>query len=151
NTPTQIQYFGDLSEPSIFHNGATGLKHTKQNYYVGFAQDEWHVNPKVTLNYGLRYDYYTPLKEVDNRIVKYNIDINKLDPDTTPLYASSKSSFQPRLAATWAASDKTVLKGGFGIFVGPGQTEDQIQPVEAERFSTTITSGSALAYPINPD
>ena len=27
NTPATIQYFGDLSEPSPFHNGATGLKH----------------------------------------------------------------------------------------------------------------------------
>ncbi|HXD15871.1 MAG TPA: TonB-dependent receptor, partial [Vicinamibacterales bacterium] len=30
NTPATIQYFGDLSEPSPFHNGATGMKHTKQ-------------------------------------------------------------------------------------------------------------------------
>src|SRR5262245_56003924 len=45
NTPATVQYFGDLSEPSPFHNGATGMKHTQQQYYVGFAQDEWHVSP----------------------------------------------------------------------------------------------------------
>ena len=43
-----------------------------------------------------------------------------------------------------------MLRGGFGIFVGPGQTEDQIQPIEAERISTTLTSGPLLAYPIDP-
>jgi hypothetical protein len=43
-----------------------------------------------------------------------------------------------------------VLKGGFGIFVGPGQTEDQIQPIEAERINTTLTSGAFLAYPVDP-
>ncbi len=32
NTPTQIQYFGDLSEPSPFHNGASGQKHIAQEY-----------------------------------------------------------------------------------------------------------------------
>ena len=32
-----------------------------------------------------------------------------------------------------------MLRGGFGIFVGPGQTEDQIQPIESDRISTTIT------------
>jgi hypothetical protein len=151
NTPSSIQYFGDLSEPSIFHNGATGEKHTQQAYYVGFAQDEWKVRSDLTLNFGVRYDYYTPLKETDNRIVKFNIDTGRLDPDTTPLYTSSKANFQPRLSATWAANDKTVLKGGFGVFVGPGQTEDQIQPVEAERYSTTLTSGQFLAYPIDPN
>jgi len=34
-------------------------------------------------------------------------------------------------SAAYSASDKTVVRGGFGLFVGPGQTEDQIQPIEA--------------------
>jgi len=150
NTPSSIQYFGDLSEPSPFHNGASGLKHIEQEYYVGFAQDEWRVTPRFTLNYGLRYDYYKPLREADNRIVKFNIETGALDPDTTPLYKSKTNNFQPRVGTTYALSDRTVLRGGFGIFVGPGQTEDQIQPVEAERISTTLSSGPLLAYPIDP-
>jgi Carboxypeptidase regulatory-like domain len=153
NTPTQIQYFGDLSEPSPFHNGATGEKHIAQEYYVAFAQDEWRVGPRFTLNYGLRYDYYVPLRETDNRIVKFNVDTGVIDPDTTPFYQSKKTNFQPRVSATLAPSTRTVLRGGFGIFVGPGQTEDQIQPIEAERISTTLsTVGSPLlAFPTNPD
>jgi hypothetical protein len=150
NTPATIQYFGDLSEPSPFHNGATGMKHIKQEYYVAFAQDEWHAKPNLTLNYGLRYDYYAPLHEADNRIVKFNIETGQLDPDTTPLYKSRKNNFQPRLSATFTPLEKTVFRGGFGIFVGPGQTEDQIQPVEAERIGTTLSSGPYLAYPIDP-
>ena len=146
NTPTTIQYFGDLSEPSPFHNGASGMKHTKQEYYVAFAQDEWHVTPKVTLNYGLRYDYYTPLTEKNDLIVKFNIDTGKIDPSTTALYASKKNNFQPRVSMTYAPG-KTVLRGGFGVFVGPGQTEDQIQPVESDRISSTLSSG---AFPIDP-
>jgi len=147
NQPSTIQYFGDVSEPSPFHDGASGVKHTEQEYYVGYAQDEWRVGPKVTLNYGLRYDYYAPLRERDNRIVKFNIYTGQLDPDTTPFYQSKKDNFQPRLSATYAATSRTVLRGGFGIFVGPGQTEDQIQPVEAERISTTVSGG---AFPVDP-
>jgi carboxypeptidase family protein len=151
NIPQQIQYFGDLSEPSPFHDGAMGLKHTAQEYYVGFAQDEWRASSKVTLNFGLRYDYYTTMKERDNRIVKFNTDTGQIDPDTTPFFKSKKNSFQPRVSSTYAMSDKTVLRGGFGIFVGPGQTEDQVQPIEAERISTTATSGAFLLYPVNED
>src|SRR6476660_1117307 len=74
NQAQTIQYLGDVSAPSPFNNGATGMRHTEQEYYVLFAQDEWHVSQDLTLNYGLRYDYYTPLTERDNLIVKFNID-----------------------------------------------------------------------------
>jgi hypothetical protein len=150
NTPSTIQYFGDLSEPSPFSNGASGPKHTRQEYYVAYAQDEWHLRSNVTINYGVRYDYYTPLREADNRIVKFNINTGALDPQTTPFYQSRRHNVQPRLAATYAPTGRTVIRGGFGIFVGPGQTEDQIQPIEAERINTTLTSGPLLAYPLDP-
>jgi hypothetical protein len=150
NTPTSVLYFGDLSEPSPFHNGATGEKHIKQQYYVGYAQDEWRVRQNVTLNYGLRYDYYVPLTEADNRVVKLNVVTGQIDPDTTPFYRSKKTNFQPRLSASYSPTSGMVVKSGFGIFVGPGQTEDQIQPIEAERISTSVTSGPLLAYPVDP-
>src|SRR6185503_3694641 len=108
--------------------------------------------PTFTLNYGVRYDYYTPMREADNRIVKFNIETGAIDPDTTPFFTSYKTNFQPRLAATYTMSDRTVLRGGFGIFVGPGQTEDQIQPIEAERISTTLSAGApGAAYPVDPN
>jgi hypothetical protein len=149
NTPGTIQYFGDLSEPSPFHNGATGMKHIEQEYYAAFAQDEWRVRPNFTLNFGLRYDYFAPLRERDNRIVKFNIETGQIDPDTTPFYRSKKNNFQPRVSFTYSPAEKTVFKGGFGILVGPGQTEDQIQPIEAERISTTLTGGQFLLYPVD--
>ena len=108
------------------------------------------MRQNFTLNYGLRYDYYVPLKEADNRIVKFNIVTGEIDPDTTPFYQSKKNNFQPALSATYSPTSKTVIKAGFGIFVGPGQTEDQIQPIEAERISTTVSSGPLLAYPVDP-
>jgi len=150
NTPGSIQYFGDLSEASPFHSGATGMKHINQEYYVAYVQDEWRVRQNLTLNYGLRYDYYAPLHEADNRIVKFNIVTGLLDPDSTPFYKSKKTEFQPRVSATYQLNAKTVLKAGGGLFVGPGQTEDQIQPIEAERISTTLSTGPLLAFPIDP-
>jgi Carboxypeptidase regulatory-like domain/TonB dependent receptor len=146
NQAQSVQYLGDVSEPSVFNDGATGPRHTRQNYIIAFAQDEWHASPKITLNYGLRYDYYTPMAEANDLIVKFNIDTGVIDPNTTPLFASRKSNVQPRVSGTFSPTAKTLVRGGFGMFVGPGQTEDQIQPIESDRISSTISNS---AFPIN--
>ena len=54
------------------------------------------------------------------------------------------------MAATYSAG-KTVFRGGFGMFVGPGQGEDLIQPIESDRVNTTLSTGPLLAFPINTD
>jgi hypothetical protein len=147
NTPSSVQYLGDASEPSVFNNGATGERHIKQEYYIGFAQDEWHIHPKLTVNYGLRYDYYAPLRERDDLIVKFNIDTGTIDPNTTQLYKSKNNNLQPRISASFAPTDKTAIRAGFGLMVGPGQTEDLIQPIESDRISTTLSTG--IAFPMD--
>ena len=136
-----VQYLGDVSAPSVFNNGATGPRHTRQEYYVAYAQDEWHLAPKATLNYGVRYDYYTPMREANDLIVKFNIDTGVIDPSSTPLFRSSKNNVQPRVSFTYAPG-RTVFRAGGGVFVGPGQTEDQIQPIESDRISSTINGSS---------
>jgi hypothetical protein len=146
NTLQQVQYLGDVSAPSVFNNGATGSRHTEQDYYIGFAQDEWRVRPNLTLNLGVRYEYYTPMREKNDLLVKYNVDTGTIDPSSTPLFKTRKNDFLPRFSMTYSPSSSTVLRGGFGIYVGPGQTEDQIQPIESDRVSSTITGG---VYPLN--
>jgi hypothetical protein len=145
NQATTVQYLGDVSAPSVFNNGATGERHVRQNYFIAFAQDEWHLRNDLTLNYGVRYDYYTPLTEANNLIVKFNIDTGVIDPNTTPEYASRKTNFQPRMSLTYAPG-KTAFRTGFGMFVGPGQTEDQIQPVESDRISSSVSNA---AFPLD--
>ena len=73
NTASSVQYLGDLSSPSPFFNGSTGSALAKQTYYIGYVQDEWKLRPNLTLNYGLRYEYYSPLKEANNRQIYFDI------------------------------------------------------------------------------
>ena len=147
NTAQTVQYLGDVSAPSPFNNGATGPRHVRQEYYIAYGQDEWHLSPNATVNLGLRYEYYTPLTEIHNLQVKFNIDTGVIDPNTTTPYATKKNNILPRLAFTYAPG-KTVFRTGFGVFVGPGQTEDQIQPVESDRVSSTLSNGS---FPVDPN
>lgn len=158
NTPTSVQYLGDVSAPSAFNNGLTGERLAQQEYYIAYGQDEWKVRPGFTLSYGLRYEYYAPLREKNNGQVLFDITTGTLKPSDSAAFKSSKTNFGPRIAATWSPNlggngffggGKTILRGGFGIYYGPGQTEDQIQPIESDRISSTISSGSLLAFPAN--
>lgn len=158
NTPSSVQYLGDVSSPSPFNDGLTGERLAKQEYYIGYAQDEWKIRPGLTLNYGLRYEYYTPLREDNNGKVLFDINTGQIRPSDEASFKSSKTNFGPRIGVTYSPNQdddgffsggKAVFRGGFGIYYGPGQTEDQIQPIESDRISSTISSGSLLAFPAN--
>jgi hypothetical protein len=150
-----VQFNGDLSEPSPFNGGATGNRKAEQEYYIGFAQDEWKIKPNLTLNYGLRYEYYTPLREANDLNVQFDINKGVLLPPDRDFFQSSKNNFGPRVGLTWSPNPsgsgffgggKTVLRVGFGVYYGPGQTEDQIQPIESDRIASTLSGGT---YPVN--
>ena len=40
---------------------------TRQSYFAGYFQDNWKVNPKLVLNLGLRYEYWTPFKDANGK------------------------------------------------------------------------------------
>ena len=163
NSPSSVQYLGDVSAPSVFNDGLTGERLAKQEYYIGYGQDEWKINPGLTLSYGLRYEYYAPLREENNGDVLFDIDTGTLKPSDSSFFKSSKNNFGPRIALTYSpnydktdgffSGGKTVFRTGFGIYYGPGQTEDQIQPIESDRVSSTISSSTTfndqqlLAFP----
>ena len=150
NRAQSIQYLGDLSEPSVFNDGATGQRLAEQEYVIGFAQDEWRLGRAVTLNYGLRYEYYTPMREAHDLNVQFDIRNGTLEaarPATSSSRTRTTSSHGSR--STWSpgSAGTTVLRAGGGVYVGPGQTEDQIQPIESDRISSTTSGG---AFPIDP-
>lgn len=156
NSLQSTQFLGDMSAPSPFFNNSTGVALAKQTFYIAYAQDEWKIKPNLTLNYGLRYEYYSPLKEASNRQIYFDIVNGVLrDPSGDPLIMK-KNNFGPRVALTWSpnpagngffSGGHTVLRGGVGIYYGPGQTEDQIQPIESNRISSTLSGG---AFPQDP-
>jgi outer membrane receptor protein involved in Fe transport len=64
-------------------------------YYGFFAQDQWRVTPKLTLNYGLRWDFEKGLEQEIN--TRYN-------------------GVQPRVGLAYSPDKHTVIRAGFGLF-----------------------------------
>lgn len=158
NNLASVQYQGDLSDPSPFNAGLTGNRLAQQEYYIGFAQDEWKIKKNVTLNYGLRYEYYTPLREANNGQVLFDTSTGTLRDPSEAAFRTDKKALGPRIGLTWSpnqegsglfAGGKTVLRGGFGIYYGPGQVEDQIQPIESDRINSTLAGSATVRFDPN--
>ena len=166
----------DVNAPSPYNAGVTGNRLLKQEYYIGYVQDEVKLRPNLTLNAGLRYEYYTPLREANDEYILFNLNTGTMSspnfclnpgislqtvckPQSADWYHSSPNNFGPRIGLAWSpfyshsgifSGDRTVLRAGFGIYYGPGQTEDQLQPAESDRIWTTPSGGNSSLPLANP-
>ncbi len=124
-------------------------------YFFGYVQDDFKPRPNLTLNLGLRYELYSVAKEAEGRAKVFALDCGGFCPPGTPFYEPDWNNFGPRLGFAWAPrifEDKTVIRGGFGIFFGPGQNDDVHAPIDSfgERFSLARADVPTLRYPIDP-
>jgi hypothetical protein len=93
----------------------------RQRMHFAYIQDDFKVNPKLTLNLGLRYEFATPQYEDQNRLANF-------DPETVRLIQASdgslgdralvepdRNNFAPRLGIAYQLSPRTAIRGGYGI------------------------------------
>ncbi len=126
----------------------------QQHYLIGFVQDSWRATDRLTLDLGLRYDFYSVVKEKDGLAKPFFVEDNAFGTDPDNFYDPDRNNLAPRLSATYALTEKTALRAGFGLFFGPGQFEDRIQPIEnyieRRRVQAADIPSNGLAYPVSP-
>jgi len=96
-----------------------------------YARDQWQVSKKLTIDYGLRWEYY-PIYSHDN------YGAVRFDPTTDAILVggeggvpwntgatASKKGFAPRLGLAYRLNEKTVIRSGYGITVDPDNMRNQ--------------------------
>lgn len=89
----------------------------RANIFAGFFQDDWRLTNNLFVNYGLRYQVFTPWTEVENRQVNYGlytgtVEIAGQDGNSRALYNAYNGlgNWQPRLGIAWTPFKNTVIR-----------------------------------------
>ena len=96
--------------------------YTISHWYAGFFQDDWRIAPRVMLNLGLRYNYASPLHDINNHLGNFDPILGMVQQgqpsvgDT--LIHPDRKNFAPRLGLAWDVTGKgtTVIRAGGGVF-----------------------------------
>ena len=127
-----------------------GTTHPDLSDYGFFGQDDWRVNPKLTLNLGLRYDYQKLQAPTVNNP---SATLAALGLSTTTPVRDG-NNFAPRFGFSYAFNEKTVVRGGYGIFfarttaimLGTAHSQNGIQ-VTGVSLNCTLVPNPCLTYP----
>lgn len=137
-------------------------------YWAFYAQDQYHILPSLTLTYGLRYNLELPDIEAHNQYQyvdltspsPLNAQVTSLGTLTggpgfvgvngvgRRLQTTQYGDFDPRLGFAYQANQKTVVRGGFGIFHQPALLvlEGTSQGYSAVTTSTATINGALPLY-----
>ncbi len=136
-------------------------KGMRKIHVAGYAQDEWKISKDLTINYGLRYNYFSPFHEVHNNENPFDIaDCGGYCGMGAEFYHPNYLSFDPRASVAYSPESlggNTVFRAGFGTFHGEVQLGDEDSPVVNTEPSTLLTSGIQsngtfvqYSYPVDP-
>ena len=96
------------------------IANLRQNMHFIYAQDDFRVSDKLTLNLGLRYEYATPWVERDNILSNFDPDRRQMVLATDGSLESratlkpDRNNFGPRLGLAYTITPRTVFRGGYG-------------------------------------
>ena len=145
---------------------SSGWTYARTSYQAYFLDDSWRVNPKLTLNLGVRWEIPGTFSEKDDRIVTFNADVvnpvlagrtnpvtgqpyrgafELVNSDEQPERGVRKEVFNrvvPRVGFAYQITDSTVVRGGAGTFITPSTVrfQDGVNGPVIQRTNTIVTS-----------
>jgi hypothetical protein len=141
--------------PNSVSQDAPVTGYTNNWYTALFAQDDFRIHPRLTLNLGLRWDVQTPPTDPYNRVVNYvpgqKSTVNPIAPVGAQFYGDpgverggipvSYSHVSPRVGFAWDlfGDGKTSIRSGFGVFYGSLSGNEWNTMTNFQPFSTRLS------------
>jgi hypothetical protein len=159
-----------LGYPSSGSVTTTSKLYDYVKYYSGYVQDDFRVSAKLTVNFGLRYEYETGVAENNNQLaVGFNqtavnpiaanvtgivpngvIQFAGQNGNATTCCSPSKKKFGPRFGVAYQLNSKTTIRGGWGMFYAPTLfTNDASLAPGYTQTTTYVASNDGNVTPAN--
>jgi len=136
----------------------TSKRYTYQNSSGLYAQDSWRVTPRLTLNYGIRWDYFGVLGEEYNRFTLFDPTANGGNGGLVPvggaggpstLYPKDYKNFAPRVGFTYDLTGKgrTVVRASYGMFYDAYSQDFFIGQIPYNAYNPGVATNTFGYYP----
>src|SRR5262249_24685709 len=107
-----------------FHGRRFSPPDLRDQQFSGFLQEDWKITSALTLNLGLRYEYYTPMYSPTNEVSMFDVEKGQIvkagvGGESRYMVDPDKNNFAPRVGFAYKIDDTTTLRGGFGMFFTP--------------------------------
>jgi hypothetical protein len=121
STPLEDFFAGDPARG--INNVGNGVRKMIWNKYAAFVQDDWRIKPRLMLNLGLRYEYGSPIREVNNLYGNFDPNsqygiVQQGQPGVgSTLWKPDHKNFSPRVGFAWDVTGKgtTVVRAGSSV------------------------------------
>jgi hypothetical protein len=154
---------GQAQSTSIRYGSSS--QYFRNNSYSAFAQDDWRARPNLTINLGLRYEFFSPLREKYGRLA--NLDIAPGFTAVAPVVAGGtgpysgqfpdalinpdRNNFSPRIGISWKPNERsrTTVRTGYGIYYNQGVYNQFGSKLAAQPpFANSNTVDATTALPL---
>ena len=147
---------------NLFYRSSWSLHYLRHNFILPYFQDEWKVKPNLTLNLGIRWEYYGVPYEAHKSTTVFDLQnfqgscfgpnsANRAMitepancPNNPALLQPNYRNWNPRVGLAWTPSrlqGKTVIRAGFGIYSGAAQNDDENAGLESDNTRQGLTQG----------
>ena len=126
-------------------------RETFQNNHGFYFQDNYQLSRRLTLNYGLRWDYYGVLGEVEDRLTRFDTASGRVV-RASPLYEKDWNNFGPRVSAVYdlLGDGRTLLRAGWGLYYDAFSQDFFVGQIPWDTFNPGVAYNEGVDYSFSP-